>query len=552
MIKKLFIQNYALIDRLEIDFSSGFSVITGETGAGKSIILGALSLILGQRADTKAVKAGASRCIIEGCFDIAAYDLKTFFERNDLEYDPAQCLIRREVQASGKSRAFINDTPVSLALLKELSESLIDIHSQHQNLLIGEGRFQLRVVDLLAANKEYLTEYRQQFRHYKQLQSRLKELKEETARIRREEDYLNFQLAQLQEAALKPGEQEELEAEQDRLSHTEEIKATLFTVYGTLNTEEGGILPLLKETVTRMQSLTRIYPDVRELAERLQSDYIDLKDIAAETEDRQERLNFDPERFAWVQQRLDTLYRLMQKHQVQQADELIRIQEELSVQVDRITHSEEQIVALEKEIAAAYDTLKQTAFVLTERRTETAKTLAARLEEKVRPLGLPNLRFEVRLIPGEQFDETGAEQVQFYFSANKNQPLQPVFEVASGGEISRLMLGVKALIAHATALPAIIFDEIDTGVSGDIADKMGRIMKDMSSFMQVVSITHLPQVAARGAHHYKVYKHDTELTTLTAIQRLTPEERTEEIARMLSGAELTEAALNNARVLLNS
>lgn len=552
MLTKLSIQNYALIDRLEIRFQPGFSVITGETGAGKSIILGALSLILGQRADVKSVKEGSSRCVIEGNFDISAYNLKTFFEDNDLEYDATQCILRREIQSSGKSRSFINDTPVSLNQLKELGTQLIDIHSQHQNLLLGDGRFQLRVIDLLAGNKEQLDTYRLEYTSYKHLKKELRDRLAEIKKAREDEDYLRFQLDQLTEATLSEGEQISLEQEQDMLSHLEEIKSTLFTIYQLLNGDEGGVLNWLKEASAKAHNLDRVYPDIRELAERLQSDYIDLKDIASEIDDRQENMTFDPQRMQWVNERLDLIYRLQQKHQVTSVEQLLELKQGIEQKLNQIDQSDELVLDLEKKIATSHAQLLTQAAQLTEKRSAAARKFARQLESKVSPLGMPNLRFEVQLLPHDEPDDMGCEQVRFLFSANKNQQLQPVFDVASGGEISRLMLGVKALIAQDIALPAIIFDEIDTGVSGEIADKMGDIMREMSRFMQVITISHLPQVASKGAHHYKVYKVDTEKETSTCIVKLSDEDRVNEIARMLSGAQLTKAALDNAQVLLNN
>ena len=550
MIRKLSIRNYALIDALDIDFYSGFSVVTGETGAGKSIILGALSLLLGQRADSKAVKSGATKAVIEGFFDISAYSLRSFFEYNDLEYDPENCILRREMQASGKSRAFINDTPVSLAQLKELGDQLVDIHSQHQNLLLGDGRFQMKVIDVLAHNDQILSDYHKEYKKYKLLIKDLERLKIENENNRQEEDYIRFQLEQLQEIALVDGEQETLEQEQEMLTHAEEIKSELYTLSGYFESENIGGLSLMKNILSGVRSLHRICPSVESLQNRLETLYIEFKDIAEDIETRLESVSIDPERLAEVEERLDAIYRLQQKHRVQTVSELLEIQRKLAAKLEMIDSSDEAINLLEQKIAGQKDVLCRMAGELSQKRADAALCFSKMLVSAATPLGMPNLRFEVFFRTKEDLDENGAEQVQFLFSANKNQSLQPVAEVASGGEISRLMLCIKSLIAGAVALPTIIFDEVDTGVSGEIADKMGVIMKNMACYMQVISITHLPQVASKGSFHYRVYKSDTDSDTVTRIDCLSEEERIEEIARMLSGVELTDAALSNARELL--
>ena len=550
MIRKLSIRNYALIDALDIDFYSGFSVVTGETGAGKSIILGALSLLLGQRADSKAVKSGATKAVIEGFFDISAYSLRSFFEYNDLEYDPENCILRREMQASGKSRAFINDTPVSLAQLKELGDQLVDIHSQHQNLLLGDGRFQMKVIDVLAHNDQILSDYNKEYKKYKLIIKDLERLTIENENNRQEEDYIRFQLEQLQEIALVDGEQETLEQEQEMLTHAEEIKSELYTLSGYFESENIGGLSLMKNILSGVRSLHRIYPSVESLQNRLETLYIEFKDIAEDIETRLESVSIDPERLAEVEERLDAIYRLQQKHRVQTVSELLEIQRKLAAKLEMIDSSDEAINLLEQKIAGQKDVLCRMAGELSQKRADAALCFSKMLVSAATPLGMPNLRFEVFFRTKEDLDENGAEQVQFLFSANKNQSLQPVAEVASGGEISRLMLCIKSLIAGAVALPTIIFDEVDTGVSGEIADKMGVIMKNMACYMQVISITHLPQVASKGSFHYRVYKSDTDSDTVTRIDCLSEEERIEEIARMLSGVELTDAALSNARELL--
>lgn len=551
MIKKLSVSNYTLIDELHIDFSAGFSVITGETGAGKSIILGALSLILGQRADLKSLRRSDEKAVIEGVFDIASYHLRDFFDENELDYDEGECILRREILPSGKSRAFINDTPVSLAQLKTLGEQLIDIHSQHQNMLLADSRFQLRVVDTMAGDAALLADYREHYRRWRERLQAYTRLQEENRSGREEEDYLRYQLAQLDEAHLQEGEQEELEAELQTLQHAEEIKNELAVLQEFLHAEETGVVSLLNATLSRMRALSRLYPEVDEWAGRLESDYIDLKDIASTVDRSQENLNMDPERLAWVENRLDTYYSLQQKHRLASAAELLALRDSFAERLTRIENYDEELAALKHEVDEAESQVRNLAEQLTRVRRQSAANISSTLTERVKPLGMPHLQFEIEVSPRQQFDETGGDAIRFLFSANKNQPLQPVSEVASGGEISRLMLSLKALVAHAMALPTIVFDEVDTGVSGEIADKMARIMREMSRCMQVISITHLPQVAAWGQTHYRVYKSDTATATATHLVRLTDSERVEEIARMLSGSSLTAAALDNARELLN-
>lgn len=551
MIKKLSVSNYTLIDELHIDFSAGFSVITGETGAGKSIILGALSLILGQRADLKSLRRSDEKAVIEGVFDIASYHLRDFFDENELDYDEGECILRREILPSGKSRAFINDTPVSLAQLKTLGEQLIDIHSQHQNMLLADPRFQLRVVDTMAGDAALLADYREHYRRWRERLQAYTRLQEENRSGREEEDYLRYQLTQLDEAHLQEGEQEELEAELQTLQHAEEIKNELAVLQEFLHAEETGVVSLLNATLSRMRALSRLYPEVDEWAGRLESDYIDLKDIASTVDRSQENLNMDPERLAWVENRLDTYYSLQQKHRLASAAELLALRDSFAERLTRIENYDEELATLKHEVDEAENQVRDLAERLTRVRRQSAANISSTLTERVKPLGMPHLQFEIEVSTRPQFDETGGDAIRFLFSANKNQPLQPVSEVASGGEISRLMLSLKALVAHAMALPTIVFDEVDTGVSGEIADKMARIMREMSRCMQVISITHLPQVAAWGQTHYRVYKSDTATATATHLVRLTDSERVEEIARMLSGSSLTAAALDNARELLN-
>lgn len=550
MLRSLYIQNYALIEKLDIDFGSGFSVITGETGAGKSIILGAIGLLLGQRADVKSIRRGAAKCVIEARFEIAGYGMQPFFEENELEYED-ECILRREVYALGKSRAFINDTPASLVQMKELGEQLIDVHSQHQNLLLNKEGFQLNVLDILAHDEDELAAYQSLHREWKQAQRDLENLIALAGQNKADEDYIRFQLEQLEDAHLTAGEQEELEREADTLSHAEEIKAGLFRAGQVMNSDEGGLLSALKECLNTMSGLQKVYPSAGELAERLESSYIELKDISQEISGKEEEVEFNPARLEEVNDRLNLIYTLQQKHRVSTVDELLALADDYAAKLSNITSSDEQIEELKSRSEALYNKVKKQAAVLTELRTAAAREVEKQMAARLIPLGMPNVRFRVEIGTRKEPGAHGADTVGFLFSANKNGALQNISSVASGGEIARVMLSVKAMIAGAVKLPTIVFDEIDTGVSGEIADRMADIMQEMGdSDRQVISITHLPQIAARGRAHYKVYKQDNETETNSHIRRLTDEERVEEIAHMLSGATLTEAALNNAKALL--
>lgn len=550
MLRSLYIKNYALIDSLEIDFEPGFSVITGETGAGKSIILGALSLILGQRADMKAIKQGESKCVIEGSFDVSAYDLRAFCEEKGIDYDPDSYILRREILSTGKSRAFINDSPVSLTDLKELGSQLIDIHSQHQNLLLSDTRFQMQVVDALAGNKELLSRYQQAFHQYKQSEKALAELREAVRKSKEEEDYLRFQIESLTEAALQEGEQEELENELETLTHAEDIKSALFKIHSLLSDDDKGIVLGLKEGLNTSQQLAKVYARSEEISERLQTAYIDLKDLASEMDKLANDVEFNPERLAFIESRLDLIYTLQKKYHVNTVSELLALYQEFKQKIENIESSDQQVDALEKEVHEKSEKVSALAKQLTESRTSITDSFEKDLTDRVAYLGMPNIRFRSEIITEKHPNIYGSDSVLFQFSANKNVPLQPVAEIASGGEISRLMLCLKSMIAGATALPTIIFDEIDTGVSGEIADKMGEVMREFGKNMQVLAITHLPQIAAKGKAHYKVYKSDDEHTTTTNLVRLSEEERLTEIARMLSGSTVTEAAIQNAKVML--
>lgn len=550
MLRSLYIQNYALIDKLNISFERGFSVITGETGAGKSIILGAIGLLLGQRADVKAIRVGASKCVIEACFDVSNYQMQAFFDENELDYEN-ECILRRELYASGKSRAFINDIPVQLVQMKELGEQLIDIHSQHQNLLLNKEGFQLNVLDLLAHDESLLASYQAVYTQWKGTQTELEKLLERVAHDKSDEDYIRFQLEQLEEAHLSVDEQKELEQESEILSHAEEIKAGLYRVDQMLNNDEGGLLDVLKECCNALSGLHDVYPAAEALLARLESSYIELKDIAQEVVSNEEQVEFNPSRLNEVNERLNLIYSLQQKHHVDTVEELITLCNEYASRLSAITSFDEDIEILKKRCEDLYVMVQRRAAELTEARSMAAREIETQMSSRLIPLGMPNVRFVVEMGARKEPGMHGMDTVSFLFSANKNGALQNISSVASGGEIARVMLSVKAMIAGAVKLPTIVFDEIDTGVSGEIADRMADIMQEMAdNGRQVISITHLPQIAARGRIHYKVYKKDNEMETNSHIRRLTENERIEEIAHMLSGATLTEAALDNARALL--
>lgn len=554
MLQSIHIQNYALIDKLDIDFMPGFSVITGETGAGKSIILGAIGLLLGQRADVKAIKNGASKCIVEARFGIASYGMEAFFNELDLEYDPEECILRREVYANGKSRAFINDSPASLAQMKALGEKLIDIHSQHQNLLLNKEGFQLNILDILAQDEKQLAAYKQVYTQYKNTCKELDTLIGQAEKSRQDEDYLRFQLEQLEEAELKEGEQNGLEQEAETLSHAEDIKAGLYRAGQLIdNAEANGILSQTKECIQTLQGISKVYTSASEWTERLQSCYIELKDIAHDLSSAEDEVEFNPERLDYVNQRLNLIYNLQQKHRADSIEALIDLANNYRKQLNDIASYDDRIAELRSLKDNLYNKVLEEAATLTRMRTDSARHIEEQMKKLLVPLGMPNVRFAVAMEQRKEPDANGTDNVTFLFSANKNGTLQNVASIASGGEIARVMLSLKAMIAGAVKLPTIIFDEIDTGVSGSIAEKMALIMRDMGrQNRQVISITHLPQIAARGTTHYKVYKEDTETGTNSYIRKLVPDERIHEIAHMLSGSTLTEAALNNARALLEN
>lgn len=553
MLQSIHIQNYALIESLDIDFHSGFSVITGETGAGKSIILGAIGLLVGQRADIKAIRTGATKCIVEAKFNISSYHLEEFFEEHDLEYEDGECILRRELLASGKSRAFINDTPASLAQMKAIGEKLIDVHSQHQNLLLNHEDFQMSVLDILAHDETELEEYKSLYKEYKQTSRELAALIEQAEKSRQDEDYIRYQVEQLETANLQDGEQEELEQEAEILSHAEDIKASLYKIDQLMESDEMNLLAVTKECMQTLQNIARVYAPAEEWVNRLDSCYIELKDLAQEAANAYEEVEFNPARLDFVNERLNLIYSLQQKHRASTVEELIALAGNLRTQLDAITSSDDRINELTRRKDELYNKVKTSARLLTNVRTIAAKDIEKQMQAYLVPLGMPNVRFAVQLTPRKEPDASGMDSVSFLFSANKNGTLQDVASIASGGEIARVMLSLKAMIAGAVQLPTIIFDEIDTGVSGSIAEKMALIMQEMGKAdRQVISITHLPQIAARGAHHYKVYKEDTDTGTNSHIRPLDHTERINEIAHMLSGAMLTEAALNNAKALLNN
>lgn len=550
MLKQLYIKNFTLIDELNIQMHPGFSVITGETGAGKSIILGAIGLLLGNRADSKSIKAGRDRCVIEAHFDLSKYDMQQFFTDNDIDEDLSDTIIRRELTAAGKSRAFINDTPVSLTKMRELGEQLVDIHSQHQNLLLQKEDFQLNVVDIIAQDEKQRKNYEAAYNQYKQANQKLNALKAEIEKNRENEDFLRFQFKELDEAQLQNGELEELEQEYEMLSHSEDIKTALYQADNHLSGDDGNIIERLKQTSEQLANIKDVYPEVTELLERIDSSYIELKDIAQEVNGLTDHVEFDPARLETINERLDKLNSLQQKFHVRDLGELIETYHQLKEQLSYIDHSDEDVEALEQEVTQLLEKAQKQAKELTAIRTKAAKKVEEEMKQRLIPLGIPNVRFSISLTE-KPLSHDGGDKVSFLFSANKSTPLQPVTQVASGGEIARVMLSLKAMISGAVKLPTIIFDEIDTGVSGKIAEKMAQIMVEMGNHeRQVLSITHLPQIAAMGSHHYKVSKEETDNGTISRMTELSQQERVQEIAQMLSGSDVSEAALANAKELL--
>ena len=550
MLKQLYIKNFTLIDELVIEFHSGFSVITGETGAGKSIILGAIGLLLGQRADSKSIKTGADKCVIEAHFDLSRYPMQDFFDENEIEQDAADTIVRRELTSAGKSRAFINDTPVSLSMLKELGEQLVDIHSQHQNLLLQKQDFQLNVVDIIANDQKELAGYQQTYAELQAIKSQLQTLKDDIERNRQNLDFLQFQYEELNNANLTEGEQEELEQQNETMEHAEDIKTALYEADNALYGEQAGGVSQVRTALNALKGISKVMPKTAELAERLESCRIELKDIADEVSSLLEDTDFDPAELEHIQARLDRLYELEKKYHVDTVEELISQRDELKQKLSNIENSDEALAELEAKYKQLTAQCQKQADVLTKLRQKAGKSIEEQLRQRLIPLGMPNVRFETNIAKGE-LTKNGQDAVSFLFSANTSTPLQPVAQVASGGEIARVMLSLKAMISGAVKLPTIIFDEIDTGVSGKIAEKMADIMQEMGQTeRQVISITHLPQIASKGAHHYRVSKEETPKGTISRMVELSQDERINEIAQMLSGSDISEAAIANAKQLL--
>jgi DNA repair protein RecN (Recombination protein N) len=545
MLRQLYIKNFTLIDELDIELYPGFSVITGETGAGKSIILGAIGLLLGQRADSKTIKQGADRCIIEAHFDLSRYNLEPFFAENDIDYDADDTIIRREITSS-KSRAFINDTPVALSMLKEL----VDIHSQHQNLLLNKQDFQLSVVDIIAKDSSQLADYQQTFSQLSTAASQLRQLREDIEQNRQQQDFLQFQYEELTNAQLVAGEQEELEQQSETMEHAEDIKTALYETDNALNDEQCGAVRQVRAAHNALSSIIHVLPKSAELAERLDSCRIELKDIAEEVSTLLEDTDFDPAELDRINSRLDRLYELQKKYHAESVEELIIQRDTLQQQLQNIENSDEAVAELEAQCQQLQAQCQQQADALTKLRQKAAKQIEQQMQQRLVPLGMPNIRFAVTITQGE-LSRYGQDTASFLFSANTSTPLQPVSQVASGGEIARVMLSLKAMISGAVKLPTIIFDEIDTGVSGKIAEKMAEMMQEMGAAeRQVISITHLPQIAALGTHHYKVSKEETPNGTKSQMLQLSDDERIHEIAQMLSGSDVTAAAIANAKALL--
>lgn len=550
MLKQLYIRNFTLIDTLNMQFKSGFSVITGETGAGKSIILGAIGLLLGQRADSKMIRHGAAKCVIEAHFDLSRYGMEPFFEKNDIEYDAYDCIIRRELTATGKSRAFINDSPAPLSMLKELGEMLVDVHSQHQNLLINKQDFQLNVVDIIADNSALLDRYQETYALYTQKRRLLDELREEIEGNRRNADFLQFQYDELVSAGLISGEQEELEQKADTMSHSEEIKSALYDADRQLSADGTGVVSNLHSAVNAINSIIRVMPAAETLAQRMESCHIELKDISLEISSMLDDIDIDPAELDAINSRLDKIYDLEKKYRCNTVDELTELRNSLEKKLNEIENSDGTLNELEREIAEIKAECERQAATISTTRRASAAQIEREMLTRLSTLGMPNVQFRVA-IDNEPLGKNGTDKASFLFCANRSGQLQPVAQVASGGEIARVMLSLKAMISGAVKLPTIIFDEIDTGVSGKIAEQMAQIMQQMGrSDRQVISITHLPQIAALGTTHYKVYKEDTTDGTISHMQMLTPDERIREIAQMLSGSDVSEAAINNAKQLL--
>lgn len=554
MLKHLYISNFTLIDELDIAFNSGFSVITGETGAGKSIIIGAVSMLLGNRADVKMIKNGKDKCIVEAIFSISDYDhdfIDHFLENNDLDSNGDECILRREININGKNRAFINDTPVILSSLKELGEHLMDIHSQHQNLMLNKEDFQLNVIDIFAQNKKILTEYQDLFNTYKSEVCKLNELHNTIIRIKENEDFLHFQNKELSEANLEDGEQEILEQQSELLTHAEEIKSTLFNTDNILSNDEHNVISVLKNTAESMNNIQTVYPNAEVFSDRLNNCIIELKDISREIISQIEDIDYDPNKLQVINSRLDTIYTLEKKYHTDNISDLIKKHKEIKEQLSQIDNFDAELAAQQHKVEKLEESCIKKANLLTESRQKAARKMEKELASRLIPLGIPNARFEIDITKQPTLTAKGGDKITYLFSSNSGTLLNPIAQVASGGEISRVMLSIKAMMSKVTGLPTIIFDEIDTGVSGRVAEQMAHIMKEMGDDKhQVICITHLPQIAAIGTTHYKVTKTETSKGTNSLMRALSSEERIKEIAQMLSGTDISSAAIENAKTLL--
>ena len=549
MIKQLHISNYALIDKLDIPFADGLTIITGETGAGKSIILGALSLILGERADSKAIRDTSAKTVVEATFDIGGYHLEPFFKTNDIDWDEHECLIRRELSPTGRSRAFVNDTPVALTVLRELTTQLLDIHSQHSNMLLSQPAYQLSILDSIAGNGELLINYRTAYKSYREAVKALDETQRAMEELRQNEDYIRFQLDQLQTMQLQPDEDKQLEALQSKLSNITELKEALWSVENDLNSEENSILERLTAVAQRLEDAERNLSEVEGMSSRVRSALIELKDIAQSVSSIMDTLNDNPAELARIDERLNNIYTLQRKHNAQDVNQLIEIQHEYERQLGEIEHNDDIVEELKARVNACRDEAMKMASQLSDKRQDAAKRFGKELLALANPLGMKNIAFDVAFNTTD-LTSSGTDSVEFMMAFNKNQQLTPVKDTASGGEISRVMLCIKTIIARHMRLPSIIFDEVDTGVSGDVANMVGEMMADIAHTIQVIAITHLPQVAANGDHHLRVFKADNEVETLTRVQSLDEQEHVMEIARMLSGKDLNQAAIENAKSLI--
>lgn len=551
MLKRLSISNYALIDQLEIHFEQGLTIITGETGAGKSIILGALALILGERADSSSIRDKERKTVVEASFDIKDYNLKPFFDDNELDYYDGELIARREINPNGRSRAFVNDGVVALTTLRELMTHLVDIHSQHSNMLLSRSAFQLSILDNIAAHDDALKEYQQLYNRFRNTERQLNDLRDNLSRNRSEEDYLRFQLNQLQEIALQPGEDDELEQQQRRLANASNLKEDLWKVSNMLNGEEQSLIDQLREVQATLANAEQNLSDIEGMGQRVNNSLIDLKDIAQSVAIIEETLSDDPAMLQQVEDRLNTIYSLERKHGVKTVNELLALQQDYESKLSNIDCSEERIAQMEQLLSSQRQEASTLAVKISSARKKAAKQFISTLQPLAQNLGMKNLSFDINFKLA-QLNFTGCDSVEFLFAFNKNQDLMPVKDTASGGEISRLMLCIKSVIARSMNLPTIIFDEVDTGVSGEIANRIGDMMGDIARHIQVIAITHLPQVAAHGTSHLRVFKTDTATSTTTGVQHLSDDEHVTEIARMLSGNEINQAALDNARVLINS